>query len=1048
MKSWKRTAVLFLLVLSLLLPMMPSASFADTAKSEITTVEKKEPATQSKNAPAETKPAAKESSSPKAVDKTAGEGIQPVLSLTVYFLNNKGVSVAQPLMYRFQKGWNEKTEVKAPSIEGYTPDKATLSIDFSRFTEKENSIIVRYEPNLVTYYVQYKLEDLDGNYQVEKTVERKGYVGDETEVPVESFEGFQVKSVPEAQTIPVKDKSLTVSVEYARKFYQLSFATNGGAPVSSRTMYFGAPIANLEEATKTGMKFEGWYMDEALQVPFEDKTPMPSKDLVLYAKWSPADTSYNINVMVQDPNHPEKYELFTTVRRAGVTGQPTEIPTDTMGLQFPGLIQRDMAHFSLFYTMDEEKTKESQQKNPTIAADGSTTLSVYYNRKEYTLVFVPFYSSDNSHTRVPFDPDAMGWAPIITYQGQEYTKPYLRIKVRFGQDILGIFPSRDAVKLSQATRDKWPWPVEFTDYYLLWERRDSNGKPLNMEHASFNQGVVDILYGYCLVNNEKDIRYVGVGLQPTQFIVKGKMHTYLMDLKGDYPSTPNFPDQEYTFGSNYTGVRSQLNPEGFHEDRAKMEVIDPNRPNDYYFRVIKLPDGSLYSNVYLARNKSSLVLYTDGTAATKQKPIDVFFDYPLYASGDLPAVLVDPTDAERPAGVPEDFTFGGWYLDPEFKVPMPHDMKMPNHTLSLFGKWVPKNSVLTVTFDLGIAGAASDKWTVKVPYGTQVAAPKTPERAGYRFLGWRVVTDTRSLPEVYDFSAYVTKDLILQAMWEENRIADLTVRYVKDDSGEVFKSETIKDLAVHSKYTAKAVAIDGYLPDERLKTVDVQSDPSKNVITFHYAPFTSTSYRILCLVQDENGQVTVLKTEGPVVTKLNSDAKVAPEIPGFVPVGQIQQTLPFVQDPQENTFRFFYRSEKEGSYSVETYYSDGKGNYVRDDAKTAFYSVPVGTKVSVSPAEKEGHYVLNTQKSVLAGVVSANEQTVLKVYYDLKTPSPAPTTGSTTEPKKPETKPAENKNTSKAPKTGDSALVAYGSLLLLGSSILAATALPKRRRTR
>lgn len=942
---------------------------------------------------------------------------QPVLELNVYFVTTKGAVAAQPLRYRFEKGWKKTTTVKAPALEGYTPDRESVTIDFSKYTEATNEIVITYHPKLVTYFAEYKLESLEGEYVVAKKAELTGYVGELTQAPVKSFEGFTVKTVPKAAALPVKDKSVTLEFLYSRNSYQLSFNTDGGSEIAARHIYFETPIANLAEPKRTGMKFDGWYLDSAKTKPFVNKTPMPARDMSLYAKWSPADTEYNVRYLVQDPNHPDLYSPIATIRRAGVTGQPTQVPEGTLGIDFPGLGDDVKDWVDTFYVRDEAKTKASIAAHPTIASDGSTTVDVYYNRREFTLTFVPDGTKTGEVRHAPFDPDTFGWVPVITIGGKTYTKPYYKIHVRFGQSLKGIFPTVDQVVVP---RDN---PVTYNQSFMSFSRIYflEGKKPGGViARGNANPNIVDTGYGKTARTNGSYDIYVGIRIAETSWIQHGRMNFYFENLKGKYPDKPDIVQPKtYTFKFLFDTPNPRV---GFFYDIKHMFNPYPSDPNARAFE-IKRPDGKTpICDVYMLRIKSNLTVYMDGTAATKRDLGKVFYDYPLFGDAEYPAILPKPTEADRPAWAPKDFEFGGWYLDPEFKYPLAAGSKMPDYEITLFGKWEPKNENLSVTFDTKITGTAADRTTVQVPYGKKVARPEDPARPGYRFLGWEVESTSKALPDYYDFEAGVVKDMTLAAVWQENAISDVTVRYVKSDTGEVIKEETVKDLPVGMSFSAEAIPVDRYLPDVRVQSVTVAPDPAKNTIVFRYAPFTETSYTIEYYEKKKDDSEVLLKKEGPVKTELNSDSLIAKDIPGYKPVGRIQQTLLFVQDPSKNVFKFYYADADMGSYRVEYFYGDGKGDYIRNPAQDEFHVVNLGTTVSVNPPEFVRTYMLDLEISTLYGTVTLDHDPVLKVYYNPEKKPAAPT------PKKPQ-KPA-----TRAPKTGDGTLIPYAMLLLAAAA--------------
>lgn len=81
--------------------------------------------------------------------------------------------------------------------------------------------------------------------------------------------------------MPVKDVTI-----YAKwnTMNALVFETNGGSEVDSIYGAVGDPVGEIEEPTKDGYIFEGWYKDAACTTPY-DVSMIPSGVVTVYAKW-------------------------------------------------------------------------------------------------------------------------------------------------------------------------------------------------------------------------------------------------------------------------------------------------------------------------------------------------------------------------------------------------------------------------------------------------------------------------------------------------------------------------------------------------------------------------------------------------------------------------------------------------------------------------------------------------------------------------------------------------------------------------------------------
>lgn len=114
-----------------------------------------------------------------------------------------------------------------------------------------------------------------------------------------------------------------------------------------------------------------------------------------------------------------------------------------------------------------------------------------------------------------------------------------------------------------------------------------------------------------------------------------------------------------------------------------------------------------------------------------------------------------------------------------------------------------------VTFDLGIG----ESYEVMVNENNPVIKPETPKKPGYKFMGWYYKSTE------YDFSAYVTKNIRIDAIWEkEEEIVDT------------------KPIVNSNKIKVKFDVMGGSLiPDQEINkggTANIPINPSREGYTF------------------------------------------------------------------------------------------------------------------------------------------------------------------------------------------------------------------------
>ncbi|MCQ2104818.1 MAG: InlB B-repeat-containing protein, partial [Fibrobacter sp.] len=170
------------------------------------------------------------------------------------------------------------------------------------------------------------------------------------------------------ETMPAENISLTAT--WTVNVYTITYELNGGDGIASSEHPYGSAVTPPTTPTKRGYVFDGWYAEKALVNKYTFST-MPAKPFKLYAKWAPHETTeYKIARYFQNVND-DGYTLDED------KAQVSEGPTGSMTILEPAGF-KGYEGFSL---------NETKSKAVAIAADGSTTVNVYYDRNEYTVTF-------------------------------------------------------------------------------------------------------------------------------------------------------------------------------------------------------------------------------------------------------------------------------------------------------------------------------------------------------------------------------------------------------------------------------------------------------------------------------------------------------------------------------------------------------------------------------------------------------------------------------------------------------------------------------------
>ena len=159
---------------------------------------------------------------------------------------------------------------------------------------------------------------------------------------------------------------ITLYAQWTAVSYTIKYELNGGTNDQSNSSNYNVESGEitLADATKAGYTFGGWYTDKACTETnkvTEIKTGSTG-NLTLYAKWTAnTDTAYKVEHYQQNIND-NQYSLKDTETKKGTTGEDTSATAKT----YEGFTAQSVTQVK-------------------IAADGSTVVEIYYDRKEITL---------------------------------------------------------------------------------------------------------------------------------------------------------------------------------------------------------------------------------------------------------------------------------------------------------------------------------------------------------------------------------------------------------------------------------------------------------------------------------------------------------------------------------------------------------------------------------------------------------------------------------------------------------------------------------------
>lgn len=264
-----------------------------------------------------------------------------------------------------------------PSWPGYTfhgwqREDGTLYKDGDKIESLGEAVTAQWSAGATTpYTVRYYQQDINGeDMEIVSLEDLQGAAGSTVKASIRDYPGFTFNA-KQSNISGVVDAEhpLILNVYYTRNTYTVTFVSNGGSPVAAQKgVYYTALADAPKPPSKTGYDFEGWYTDKGLGDKHSFAVPV-THDLTLYAKWTPReDTRYIVRHYQQDVSG-DDYTLADTDTLAGITDATA--------------VAQVKSYSGFHQAADHEGTLASAE----IAPDGSTQLTLYYDRDLHTVTY-------------------------------------------------------------------------------------------------------------------------------------------------------------------------------------------------------------------------------------------------------------------------------------------------------------------------------------------------------------------------------------------------------------------------------------------------------------------------------------------------------------------------------------------------------------------------------------------------------------------------------------------------------------------------------------
>ena len=189
--------------------------------------------------------------------------------------------------------------------------------------------------------------------------------------------------------------------------YTITFNSEGGSTVDDIVVMQGATLTKPSDPTKEGYIFDGWYIDNDVNKPF-DFSSLPENNITLHAKWKVEEVEVTIEIYVENLN-----QIFELDQTLVVNFEKNETytynPQDITGFVF-----------------DENNTLNVLE----VVAGSSDVVKAYYVRKTTTISFETFEGSEinditglyGKNFDLPNNPTKDGYTFIGWFLDQDLTQ--------------------------------------------------------------------------------------------------------------------------------------------------------------------------------------------------------------------------------------------------------------------------------------------------------------------------------------------------------------------------------------------------------------------------------------------------------------------------------------------------------------------------------------------------------------------------------------------------------------------------------------------------
>jgi uncharacterized repeat protein (TIGR02543 family) len=626
-----------------------------------------------------------------------------------------------------------------------------------------------------------------------------------------------------------------------------------------------------EDMHRKGFTFDGWWTGAPSKVG-EDPTGEKfefggtiEERTTLYAKWIP-DTTAPYTIIIWKQNAAKNgYDFADSCVGVGDVGANIkdlaveELSLNEMKYVKVNVTRNDITEEYQFGGIDSKAAKGPKANDPfigftqntdktnsdvEITPEGDAVLNIYFDRMHYNLKMIVARQNGNSYqgSHLFGNKYSGDWAssldgvtlidgavPSNTFTDGGYTYYYYLISADYGDDISGVWPGYDNVKVVNDAR-------YFISWLLMEDAKAFTGTSAGKDTVKGEVTILDEMIIGDLTHSDGNYLTARYDNEPYTWTYK----IFFADDKGNYPAEPN---QTVTAKSNQNGENSQHNPtiEGYVFQRQGNYKYDRTKREceiSFYYKPLTYPirfmDGQyINGDNKPLQNHSENMLHVEKAITYGANIQEYLNTHPSEFKKD------DPVCPEK------GYVFLGWYLDKAGEgAEFDFNTSMPLGGVTVYAKWIQIQYRVFLHPNAKLAdgktndecldwGSSGQKMSFRVDYNGTIDAPNgRREATNYIFWGW-YLDEACSHDKMFNAESYkLNEDTVTTPYDKEAHKTDPMDKFGEiTDKDNAFNTDAdrpwiTKEFHLYGKWRHVLDGADGVKIKYELEDPDLDNDPA------------------------------------------------------------------------------------------------------------------------------------------------------------------------------------------------------------------------------